>query len=140
MSNQINLNGIVISDDDILAKDQEAPDNTTVDGNGGSFDIGNFQEGSLEVVARVGSVALGLTDTNILSIVLHDSADNSSFAALATIYTITAAAGSGVIAAGTLLGKLIVPSSARRYVKAVITSNDATTTGKLDVFFTYLPR
>jgi hypothetical protein len=140
MSNQVNLNGIIISDDDFLAKDQDAPDNTTVDGNGGSFDIGNFQLGSMEVVAKVGSVALGLTDTNVLTIALHDSADNSSFAALAIIYTITAAAGSGVKAVGTVLGKLIVPSNARRYVKAVITSDDASTTGKLDVFMTHLPR
>lgn len=140
MSNQINLNGILISDDDFLAKDQDVPDNTSVDGNGGSLDLGNFQQASLEVVAKVGSVGLDISDTFALTIALHDSADNSSFAALGTVYTITAAAGSGVKAIGTVLGKLLIPSSVRRYVKAVITTTDASASGKVDVFLTHVPR
>jgi hypothetical protein len=139
MSNQVNLSGIVISDDDFLAKDQTIPSNTTADGNGGSFDIGNSQEGSFEIVAKVGSVPLAITDTKIFTIALHDSADNSSFTALATIYTITAAGGNGAKAVGTILGKLVIPSSVRRYVKAVLTTNNADT-GKVSVFFTLLPR
>lgn len=138
MSNQVTLNGIVKSAADFLALDQTVPSNTSADGNGGSFDLGNT-EGSLEVVAEVGSVALGITDTKVFSVKLHDSADNSSFTELATVYTITAAAGSGVIAAGTVLGELIIPSNARRYVKAILTTNNADT-GKVNVFLTYLPR
>ncbi len=139
MSNQVNLNGILKSAADFLALDQALPQNTSADGNGGSFDLGNTQ-GSLEVVAEVGSLATDLTDAKVLSIKLHDSADNSSFAELATVYTLTAGSGSGVKAAGTALGKLIVPSNARRYVKAVITTDDADVAGKLNVFFTYIPR
>ena len=138
MSNQVNLNGVLKAAADFLALDQTIPSNTSADGNGGSFDLGNTQ-GSLEVVAEVGSVDLAITDTKVFSIKLHDSADNSSFAELATVYTITAAAGSGAIVAGTALGKLIVPSNARRYVKAVLTTNNADT-GKVNVFFTYIPR
>jgi len=139
MSNQVNLNGILKSADDYLAKDQSLPQNTSADGNGGSFDLGNTQA-SLEVVAEVGSVGTDLSDTKVLTIKLQDSANNSSFADLATVYTITAAAGSGVKAAGTQLAKLLIPSSARRYVKAVITTDDADVTGKLNVFLTYVPR
>lgn len=139
MSNQVNLNGIIKSADDFLAKDQALPQNTSADGNGGSFDLGNTQ-GSLEVVVEVGSVATDLTDANVLSVKLQDSADNLSFADLATVYAITAAGGNGVKAVGTELGKLIVPSNARRYVKAVITTNDANVAGRLNVFFTYIPR
>jgi hypothetical protein len=140
MANQLNLNGIVISDDDFLAKDQDVPDNTSVDGNGGSFDIGNFQEGSLEVVANVGSVGLDISDTFAITIKIQDSADNSSFADLANVYTLTASSGNGVKAIGTLLGKLILPSATRRYIKAVIVTTDASASGKVNVFLTYLPR
>lgn len=138
MSNQVNLNGVLKSADDFLALDQTIPSNSSADGNGGSFDLGNTQ-GALEVVAEVGSVNLAITDTKVFTIKLQDSADNSSFADLATVYTITASGGSGAKAAGTLLGKLIVPSTARRYVKAVLTTNNADT-GKVNVFFTYIPR
>lgn len=138
MSNQVNLNGVLKSADDFLALDQTIPSNSSADGNGGSFDLGNTQ-GALEVVAEVGSVALAITDTKVFTIKLQDSADSSSFADLATVYTITAASGSGAKAAGTLLGKLIVPSTARRYVKAVLTTDNADT-GKVNVFFTYIPR
>lgn len=139
MSNQVNLNGILKAADDFLAKDQSVPQNTSADGNGGSFDLGNTQ-GSLEVVAEIGSVATDLTDTKILSVKLQDSADDSSFADLATVYSLTAASGSGVKAIGTVLGKLIIPSTARRYVKAVITTDDADVVGKLNVFLTHIPR
>ena len=139
MSNQVNLNGGLKSAADFLAADQAVPQNTSADGNGGSFDLGNTQ-GSLEVVAEVGSVGTDLSDTKVLTIKLQDSADNSSFADLATVYTITAAAGSGTKAAGTQLGKLLIPSPARRYVKAVITTDEADVAGKLNVFLTYLPR
>lgn len=138
MSNQVNLNGVLKSANDFLALDQTIPSNSSADGNGGSFDLGNTQ-GALEVVAEVGSVALAITDTKVFTIKLQDSADNSSFADLATVYTITASGGNGAKAAGTLLGKLIVPSTARRYVKAVLTTNNADT-GKVNVFFTYIPR
>ncbi len=139
MSNQVNLNGILKSADDYLAKDQSLPQNTSADGNGGSFDLGNTQA-ALEVVVEVGSVATDLSDTKILTVKLQDSANNSSFADLDTVYTITAAAGSGVKAIGTVLGKLIIPSTARRYVKAVITTDDADVAGKLNVYLTYVPR
>lgn len=138
MSNQVNLNGVLKSAADFLALDQTIPSNSSADGNGGSFDLGNTQ-GALEVVAEVGSVNLAITDLKTFTIKLQDSADNSSFADLATVYTITAASGSGAKAAGTLLGKLIVPSTARRYVKAVLTTDNADT-GKVNVFFTYIPR
>lgn len=138
MSNEVNLDGLLKSADDFLALDQTIPSATSADGNGGSFDLGNTQ-GSLEVVAEVGSVALAITDTKVFSIKLYDSADDSSFAELATVYSLTAAGGNGAIAAGTELGKLIVPSNARRYVKAVLTTDNADT-GKVNVFFTYVPR
>ncbi len=138
MSNQVNLNGVLRSADDFLALDQTIPSNTSADGNGGSFDLGNTQV-ALEVVAEVGSVDLAITDTKVFSIKIQDSADNSSFADLATVYTITAADGNGAIVASTELGKLVVPPNARRYVKAVLTTNNADT-GKVNVFLAYIPR
>ncbi len=139
MLNQVNLNGILKSDDDYLAKDQALPQNTSANGNGGSFDLGNT-EASLEVVAEVGSVAIDLSDAKVLTVMLQDSADNSSFADLGTVYTITASAGSGVKAVGTVLGRLLIPTTARRYVKAVITTDDADVNGKLNVYLVYIPR
>jgi hypothetical protein len=138
MTNQVNLNGVLISADDFLVKDQTIPSNDSADGNGGSFDLGNTQN-SLEVVAEVGSVDLAITDEKIFSIKLFDSADNSSFEELATVYSLTAAGGNGAIVAGTELGKLLVPPDARRYVKAVLTTNNADT-GKVNVFLAYIPR
>lgn len=137
--NELDLGGIARSDDDYLAKEQATPQNTSADGNGGSFEISGT-EGAIEVVAEVGADALDLSDTKVLTIKLQDSADNSSFDDLATIYTITASSGSGAIAAETELARFVIPSDARRYIKAVITTDDADVGGKINIFQNYLAR
>ena len=137
-ANEVNLNGILKADADYLAKNQTVPQNDTADGNGGSFELANTQA-SIEVIAEVGSVALGVGDTKVLTVKLQDSADNSSFADLQTLYTITSSGGD-TIAVGTELGRFVLPADTRRYVKAVIVSTDASGTGKVNVFSTYVPR
>jgi hypothetical protein len=141
MANQINNGGLVRSAEDYLALDQTVPQNTNADGNGGAREISNAL-GALEVVAEVGSVALGLADTKVLTVKLQSSNDNGvgdAFADLVTVYTKTAS-GAEVVAAGTELGRYIVPTGAERYIKPNIVSTDAAGTGKVNVFLNYLPR
>lgn len=137
-ANELKLAGIVKADNDYLAKDQTVPQNTSANGDGGSFEI-SATLGSIEVVAEVGSVALGLANTKVLTVKLQDSADNSSFADLATLYTVTAS-GALTVPVNTELGRFIIPTTARRYVKAVITTDDAAATGKVNIFLNYLAR
>lgn len=135
--NEVNLGGLLRHAEDFLAKAQTLPQNTSADGNGGSFQLSDTMA-SVEVIAAV-NAEVTLADTKVLSVKLQDSADNSSFADLETLYTLTSDGGD-VLAAGTVLGRFIIPTTARRYVKAVLVSDDAALTGKVDVFAVYLPR
>ena len=119
------------------AEAQAVPQNTSADGNGGSKQLSGTQ-GGIEIKAVV-TTELALADTKVFSIAIHDSADNSSFAAIQTLYTKTAS-GATTVAAGTVLGRFVLPSSARRYTKVVLTSTDAAMTGAVSVYGTYLPR
>jgi hypothetical protein len=136
--NQVNVGGILKADDSYLAKAQTIPNNTSADGNGGSFQGLNATLGGVEVVVEV-NTQIALADTKVLTVKLQDSADNSSFADLVTLYTKTAS-GAETIAAGTVLKKYIVPTNARKYIKAVITTTDTGQTGKIDAFLNYLAR
>lgn len=138
MSNQVNVGGMVRADDSYLAKAQAIPNNTSADGNGGSFQGLGGTLGGVEVVVEV-DAEVSLADTKVLSVKLQDSANNSSFADLATIYTKTAS-GATTLSAGTVLARYIVPTSARKYIKAVITTTDTGESGKLNVFLNYLSR
>lgn len=139
-ANQVDLNGLLRQAEDFLAKAQTLPQNTSADGNGGSFELSDTQA-SIEVFAVVNSV-ITLANTKVLTVKLQQSSDNGvadDFADLETLYTITSDGGDE-IAAGTLLGRFVIPLTAERYIKAVLVSDDAALTGKVDVFAVYLPR
>ncbi len=141
MSNQVNLNGILKSDADFLAKDQTVPQNTSADGDGGSFDLGKTN-GSLQVVVEVGSVDIEIADTKAISVKLQqssDDGDSDAFADLQILYSLTSSGGD-TLAAGTKLAEYTLPEDAERYIKAVVTTTDAAAVGKINVFLTYLPR
>lgn len=122
-----------------FAKAQTLPANTSADGNGGAILLGGIL-GAVEVVARV-NTAVTIADTKALTITLqHSNSATSGFTALGTVVTLTAAAGSGALAADTELGRFALPSSVKDYVKAVITTTDAAAAGKVDVIPVYLPR
>lgn len=137
MANQLNYNGIIRSDADYMAKAQTLPQNDTADGNGGSFEYANTQA-SLEVIVIVNE-EITLTDLKSLTIKLQDSADNSAFADLQTLYTKTSSGGD-TIPADTELGRFVLPTTTKRYVKVVLISDDVAIAGKVDIFPTYLPR
>ena len=121
-----------------FAAAQALPQNTSSDGNGGGIELSGII-GAVEAVAR-GNTAVTIADTKALTIKLQHSNDGSSYADLGTIYTLTAASGSGSLAAGTELGRFALPSTVRKYVKAVITTTDSSAAGKVDVIPAYLPR
>jgi len=137
-ANALTINGIVKSDDDYLAKAQALPKNASADGNGGSFEISGT-EGAIEVVIEVTTI-FSVADLKTITLKLQDSADNAAFADLATIYAWTGAGAANTSAVGTELGKYIIPTSARRYIKAVLTTDDAAGTGAIDIFQNYLAR
>lgn len=136
--NELNLGGEIKFADDYLAKAQAVPQNTSADGNGGVFENLGQVQGSLEVVVKV-NTGIVITDTKIVTVKLQDSADNSSFADFETLYTKTAS-GATTVAAGTELKRFIIPKTMKRYSKAVLVSNDAGVTGKVDIYLNYIPR
>ena len=139
-ANQVDLNGLLRQAEDFLAKAQALPQNTSADGNGGAFKHADTQ-GSIEVLAVVNE-EITLADTKALTVKLQESSDNGvadAYADLHTLYTKTSSGGD-TIAAGTLLGRVLIPLTAEKYIKAVLVSDDAALTGKVDVFAVYVPR
>lgn len=69
-----------------------------------------------------------------LAVALHDSADNSSFAAVAPAVG-TAATAAASLTAGLMLIRMPLPTNLRRYVKLVYTiGTGAMTAGKIDAW------
>lgn len=133
LRNYVDING------QNLAKAQTLPQNTSADGNGGAVFLGGIL-GAVEILVRVNS-AITIADTKALTVkVQHSDSASSGFVDLATVYTITAASGSGSLAKDTELGRFALPSTVKDYVKAVITTTDAAAAGKVDVIPVYLPR
>jgi len=122
-----------------LAKAQTLPQNTSADGNGGAVKMGGIL-GAVEIVARV-NAAVTIADTKALTIkVQHADTAGGSYADLGTVYTLTAASGNGALAKDTELGRFALPSTVKDFIKAVITTTDASAAGKVDVIPVYLPR
>lgn len=133
LRNYVDING------QNLAKAQTLPANTSADGNGGAVMLGGIL-GAVEILARV-NTAVTIADTKALTItVQHSDSEAGGFTALGTVYTLTAASGSGALAADTELGRFALPSTVKNFVKAVITTTDAAAAGKVDVIPVYLPR
>jgi hypothetical protein len=124
---------------DYLAKAQTIPaSDTNADGNGGAFDLSGAG-GGVEIVAQV-NTAIGVPATKIFTVKLQHSDDGNSYTDLHTLYTVTAGATATSLAAGTVLGRYIVPNDAKIYIKANIVCNDTGFTGKVDIFPIQVPR
>ncbi|AWJ91417.1 hypothetical protein Sp245p_16355 (plasmid) [Azospirillum baldaniorum] len=121
-----------------FAKAQTLPQNTSADGNGGGVELSGIN-GAVEAVARV-NTAVTIANAATLTIKLQHSADGTSWSDLGTVYTLAASGGNGALAADTELGRFALPSTVRKFVKAVITTTDAAASGKVDVIPVYLPR
>ncbi len=121
-----------------LANAQTLPQNTSADGNEGPLKVGGAM-GAFELLVRV-NAAIAIADTKALTVKLQHRDGTDVFADLATIYTITAAAGSGALAKGKELARFALPSTVKNEIKAVISTTDAAASGKIDVLPVYLPR
>lgn len=122
---------------DYLASEQTVPQNTTVNGDGGGIEL-NGTLGSIQIAAEV-TTEIALANTQVFTITLQDSADNSTFADIGTLYTITAS-GATTISVGTILGKFTLSEDVRQYVRCRLTSDDAAMTGAVSVYPNYLAR
>jgi hypothetical protein len=117
---------------DYLAKAQTIPQNTSADGNGGAFLVGKAQN-ALDIVANVGATAVAFADATTFSVKLQSSeTEGGSYVDVATIFTHTAAAGSGAYIAGYELGRYTVSVADDLWFKVVFTTTDAAATGTLD--------
>ena len=135
--NAVNNNGILRSADDYLAKAQTPPNNDTADGNGGSFAVGSLLA-SLEVYVSVNE-EVTIPDTQTLTVKLQESADDQSYSDLAVLYANTASGGNAVLTADSELARYVIPTNVKKHVKAQLVTTGAVT-GKVDVFFRYVPR
>jgi hypothetical protein len=121
-----------------LVNAQDLPKNTSVDGNEGPLNVGGLL-GGIELVVRA-NTAITIADTKSLTVAVQHRDGSDAFGALATAYSLTAAAGSGSIAKGTELARYALPSTVKDEIKVVTTTTDPAATGKLDVLPSYLPR
>lgn len=122
---------------DYLFNDTTVTANATLTGD--AHLVGGAQA-SLEIVVNVGSVAIALADTKVLTISLTGSdTETGSFTALQTLYTKTAS-GATTLAAGTELARYVVKPSDPLYVKAVAVNNDSALTGKIEAYIRYIAR
>jgi hypothetical protein len=123
-----------------LATAQAVPQNTSAYGDEGSKQF-NGTQGSVEVIVACNE-AMSLAATKVLTVVLHDSADDSSFAEVDGVkFTETAPAGEAkTYAAGDIICRLPVPSNLRRYAKVYVTTDDAAASGKFDAWLDFQAR
>lgn len=119
-----------------LANAQALPQNTTWTGTAVKL-AGTL--GGIEVVARA-HTALNVADTKTVTIKLRHAGSDLVYSDLVTLYTHTAAAGSGAKPKNTELGRFVLPSDAKVNVLATIVTDDAAATGQVDIIPTYLPR
>jgi len=132
------INETLLAADSYYYDNVAVPQNATVTGTDLRTSLQGIQGAQqIEVVV---TVATDLTDTKVMTIALLDSADGVTFAAYATLYTITAAAGSGIIAAGTNLVKFVLPDDIKEYTRVSVLTDDADVEGDFDCYVKYLPR
>lgn len=117
-------------DDSYFYNDVAVPQNTNATGT--SHEL-NGANGQVEIVLRVGSTALSLANTQIITIKVQDSADDATFADVHTIYTKTFGA-SETIAVDTVLERYTPPTDIRKYVRVHVNTDDAAAVGKLKAF------
>ena len=109
-----------------------------VAGNDGSVFTGNA-EGALGVIIKAKTETTVIED-KVLTVVLEDSADDSSFATFKTLVAETGATGNTVYAAGEQIGDMfIIPPAANPYTQITLGA-DSATAGTLDIYLVYLPR
>ena len=122
---------------DYLFNDATVTANATLTGDANL--VGGAQA-ALEIVVNVGSTAIALADTKVLTISLTGSdTETGTFTALQTLYTKTAS-GATTLAAGTELARYVVKPSDPLYIKAVAVNNDSTLTGKIEAYIRYIAR
>ena len=125
-------------DGEFLATGQTVPTNTNADGDEGSKELAGTL-GGLEVVVSA-KTAVTLANTKKFTAKLMDSADNSSFADIPGASVVKTSSGSAW-AAGSILARIPIPSTARRYIKLNIATDDTTPpTGTVDAFVDFLAK
>lgn len=120
-----------------LAKDMTLPANTSAVGNGIVMNFAGAL-GSQEVVVEVAE-DVALADTKSLTVLLEHRDKGGTFELLGEVCSLTAAGAQGY-KAGTVLGRFIPPSDCKVETRAVVTTDDAAVSGKIDIYPHYLAR
>ncbi|HOV14949.1 MAG TPA: hypothetical protein PK771_11735 [Spirochaetota bacterium] len=138
MGNLKGINGYLVEEGSYLAKEQALPLNKSADGNKNVCDFSGTN-GSIEVIAKV-TADISIADTKALTLKLQHSDDGSSYYDLATLLTVTASGAAYTALKGYELAKYIIPENAKKYIKAVLTTTDASAVGSVSIFGHYIPR
>lgn len=126
--------------DEFLATAQTIPQNTNAAGDEGFKEIAGTL-GALDVVFSA-KTAVTLASNTTFTAHLEDSADGVNSIADVPGASLTKSAGAtgAIYAAGTILARIPVPSTAKRYVRCNIATNDAAATGTIDAFVEFKGR
>ncbi len=121
-----------------LALNQALPKNAQAVGNGGPQRAGSLMGAAEAVVKAVSPVSLAANKS--LTVILEDGDEPGTLSPLPLTFKLTAGATALTREAGSILGRIPLPSDCRRYVRVTLGTDDASATGAVDVFFQYLPR
>lgn len=126
--------------DEFLTTGQTIPQNTNANGDEGFKELAGTL-GGLEVVFSA-KTAVTLASNATFTAHLEDSADGSTSIADIPGASVTKSAGAtgAIYAAGTILARVPIPSTAKRYIRCNIATNDAAATGTVDAFVDFLAK
>ena len=113
------------------------PKNTTL--NSASIRTENGAINGAQAIYVEAKTDIVISDTKVLTVNIEDSADDTTFAKLAEVYTVTAS-GATTITAGTIIANFILPDNAKTFTRVSITTNDASVVGTGDAYLQYKAR
>lgn len=123
-----------------LATALTIPQNTNANGDEGFKELAGTLGGLEVIFSAEDAVVLGPNATATFH--LEDSPDGS--ASIADIpgasVTISAGATGHTYPAGTILARIPIPSTARRYIRCNVATNDAGATGSVNAFVDFMPK
>lgn len=122
-----------------LAKNQELPKNTTQEGNGSPLCIGNGLGGIIELI-MVAETPCTLPSSSSITLELLESDTEGGNYEKAPVSSTIRSTGEKKWGVGEYIMRLPLSSYGKAFVKASITTSNASTAGTISIIPSYLPR
>lgn len=121
-----------------LASDMVLPKNTSAAGNGIVMNFAGSL-GAQEVLVEVAE-DVTIADTKSLTVTLEHRDKGGTYEKLGEVCKITASGAPKTLTKGTVIGRYIPTSDCKVETRAMVATDDAAATGKVDIYPHYLAR